>query len=238
MYRNWSARIPSGPSVGQYISGTSRVGWLGADITAATAAGVYGAGIFINDQIDPIKRYRALLENSTFANGALILKERGNGSFTSSGTAVFGIFEDSIRLGSTTFTGTIPLSSNVAVTLVGAVASAAVGAITARVSASRTITGVSSSGLSGTITASGVRGVIQTLTGVAANSAVGTLQIVCSARITLLGVSAIGFVQPLSPLITISSIGQATNKVRTVKVNLLALNIKVLDNPSLARVNY
>lgn len=107
MYRNWSARITAGPSLGRYISGTCRVGWLGADITAATAAGDFGAGIFINDQIDPIKRYRALLESSTFPAGALILRERGDGEFTANGTAVFGIFENNVRLGPTSFTGTI-----------------------------------------------------------------------------------------------------------------------------------
>ncbi len=107
MYRNWSARIAAGPSLGRYISGTCRVGWLGADILAATSNGAFGAGIFVNDQVDPIKRYRALLEASTFPAGALELRERGDGSFSTSGTAVFGIFENNTRLGSTAFSGVI-----------------------------------------------------------------------------------------------------------------------------------
>ena len=107
MLRNWSAKIPAGPSLGRVISGTNRIGLLGADILAATGGGDYGAGIFANDQLDPAKRYRALLESSTFPVGALTVAENGSGEFTANGTASFGIFEDTVRLGASNFTGNI-----------------------------------------------------------------------------------------------------------------------------------
>jgi hypothetical protein len=107
MYRNWSARIPAGPSLGRYISGTCRIGWLGADILSATASGAFGAGIFNNDQIDPLKRYSARLASSTFPAGAFTLRERGDGEFTANGFATFVLFENGAQYGNSSFSGVI-----------------------------------------------------------------------------------------------------------------------------------
>lgn len=107
MYRNWSARISAGPALGKYVSGTSRIGWLGVDIISATSGGAFGPGIFNNDQIDPVKRYSARLATSTFPAGAFFLRERGDGEFTASGSATFALFENGSQYGISTFEGLI-----------------------------------------------------------------------------------------------------------------------------------
>lgn len=105
MYRNWSARIPSGPSIGLHIAGTPRIGWLGSEITAATGEGTLGPGIFGNDGIVPTSRYRALLVSSTFPAWALTLFERGDGLYTAPGTAQFDLLEDGVLYGRSVLQG-------------------------------------------------------------------------------------------------------------------------------------
>lgn len=107
MLRNLNETLPGGGR----ILGTPFVGTLGSVILANTAVGDFGAGIFGNDDIDPVARYRALVTSRTFPAGTFRLNEDGSGQFTATGAATLTLFEGNVSYGTSTLAGEIGVTA-------------------------------------------------------------------------------------------------------------------------------
>lgn len=103
MLRNLNALLPSG----NRALGTPFVGVLAEDILTQTSAGDYGAGIFLNDQIVPGARYRALITSRSFPTGSFQLLENGSGQFSAPGSAAVSVFENNLQIGAAQLQGQI-----------------------------------------------------------------------------------------------------------------------------------
>lgn len=108
MLRNWSETLPGG----MLISGTEFCGLLAEDIEIAAAGGDVGAGIMSGFGLVAGKRYKLVIDTSTFEPGRLWLNEDGSGYSYGPGTFTFNLYEESLLIGA-------PLADRVVTITVG-----------------------------------------------------------------------------------------------------------------------
>lgn len=94
---------------GLVVSGTRFVGLTGTEILATTSSGDFGAGVFVDHDIDPARRYRALV--LTASGASFILRENGSGESTGQFSATLMLLEDNLPYSTAGALGVVQLAT-------------------------------------------------------------------------------------------------------------------------------